>query len=102
MKRRLPGLPTCATRAPPGSGTRLVIELKREAVPQVVLNQLFKMTQLQETFGVNAVALVDGVPRTLNIAEMVGYYIDHQMEVVERRTLIDSRMPKPRPTSSKD
>jgi len=67
-------------------GTRLVIELKREAVPQVVLNQLYKMTQLQETFGVNMVALVDSVPRTLNIAEMVGYYIDHQMEVVERRT----------------
>jgi len=67
-------------------GTRLVIELKREAVPQVVLNQLFKMTQLQETFGVNTVALVDGVPRTLNIAEMIGHYLDHQMEVIERRT----------------
>jgi len=67
-------------------GTRLVIELKREAVPQVVLNQLFKMTQLQETFGVNTVALVDGVPRTLSISEMIGYYLDHQMEVVERRT----------------
>ncbi len=67
-------------------GTRLVIELKRDAVPQVVLNQLYKLSQLQETFGVNTVALVDGVPRTLNIAEMVGYYIDHQMEVVERRT----------------
>jgi DNA gyrase subunit A len=68
-------------------GTRLVIELKKDAVPQVVLNQLFKMTQLQETFGVNAVALVDGVPRTLNIAQMVGYYLDHQMDVIERRTL---------------
>ncbi|NIA24010.1 MAG: DNA gyrase subunit A [Gammaproteobacteria bacterium] len=67
-------------------GTRLVIELKKDAIPQVVLNQLFKMTQLQETFGVNAVALVDGVPRTMNIAQMIGYYLDHQMEVVERRT----------------
>ncbi len=67
-------------------GTRLVIELKREAVPQVVLNQLFKMTQLQETFGVNTVALVDGVPRTLSISDMIGYYLDHQMEVIERRT----------------
>ncbi|HDH26469.1 MAG TPA: DNA gyrase subunit A [Actinobacteria bacterium] len=68
-------------------GTRLVIELKKDAIPQVVLNQLFKMTQLQETFGVNAVALVDGIPRTMNIAQMIGYYLDHQMEVVERRTL---------------
>ncbi len=68
------------------NGTRLVIELKRDAVPQVVLNQLFKYTQLQETFGVNMVALVDGVPHTLNIAQMIGYYIDHQMVVVERRT----------------
>ncbi len=68
------------------SGTRLVIELKRDAVPQVVINQLFKNTQLQETFGVNMVALVDGVPRTLNIEQMVGHYLDHQMEVVERRT----------------
>ncbi len=67
-------------------GTRLVIELKRDAVPQVVLNRLYKLSQLQETFGVNMVALVDGVPRTLNLAEIIGYYIDHQMEVIERRT----------------
>ena len=67
-------------------GTRLVIELKRDAVPQVVVNQLFKMTQLQDSFGVNAVALVDGVPRTLSVAEMIQYYLDHQMEVIERRT----------------
>ena len=67
-------------------GTRLVVELKRDAVPQVVLNQLFKMTQLQENFGVNTVALVDGVPRTLNLSELVGHYLDHQMEVIERRT----------------
>lgn len=68
------------------NGTRLVIELKRDAVSQVVLNQLYKNTQLQETFGVNMVALVDGVPRTLNVGQMIGYYVDHQMEVVERRT----------------
>ena len=67
-------------------GMRMVIELKRDANPQVVLNQLFKNTQLQETFGVNMVALVDGVPRTLNIEEMIGHYLDHQMEVIERRT----------------
>ena len=67
-------------------GVRLVIELQRSAVPQVVLNQLYKLTQLQESFGVNTVALVDGVPQTLNIAEMIQYFLDHQMEVIERRT----------------
>ncbi len=68
------------------NGMRMVIELKRDTVPQVVLNQLYKLTQLQESFGVNMVALVDGVPRTLNVVEMIGHYIDHQMEVIERRT----------------
>ena len=68
------------------SGMRMVIELKRDAVPQVVLNQLYKLTQLQDFFGVNMVALVDGVPRTMNIGEMIGHYVDHQMEVIERRT----------------
>ncbi|MDJ0663202.1 MAG: DNA gyrase subunit A [Acidimicrobiia bacterium] len=68
-------------------GIRMVIELKRDANPQVVLNLLFKHTQLEDSFGVNSVALVDGVPRTLNIAEMVGYYIDHQLEVIERRSV---------------
>jgi len=67
-------------------GTRLVIELKQNAVPQVVLNQLYKGTPLQDSFSYNMVALVDSVPRTLNLAEMVGYYLDHQMEVIERRT----------------
>jgi DNA gyrase subunit A len=67
-------------------GTRLVFELKKDANPQVVLNQLFKGTQMEENFSVNQVALVDGVPRTLNLAEMVHYYIDHQLEVIERRS----------------
>jgi DNA gyrase subunit A len=67
-------------------GTRLVIELKSTAVPQVVLNQLYKNTPLQDSFGYNMVSLVDGVPRTLDLAGMIGYYLDHQMEVVERRT----------------
>lgn len=66
-------------------GTRLVIELKKDANPQVVLNQLFKLTQLEDTFSVNNVALVDGVPRTLNLGQMVHYYVDHQLEVIERR-----------------
>ena len=67
-------------------GMRLVIDLKRNANPQVVLNQLFKHTQLQESFGAIMLALVDGVPRVLNLAEMVGYYVDHQIDVVTRRT----------------
>ena len=68
------------------NGTRLVIELRKDANPQVILNQLHKHTQLEENFSVNTVALVDGVPRTLNLAELVGYYIDHQLDVIERRT----------------
>ncbi|MGH2539448.1 MAG: DNA gyrase subunit A [Actinomycetota bacterium] len=72
-------------------GMRLVIETKRGANPNVVLNQLYKHTQLQETFGVIMLALVDGVPRTLNLAETVGYYVDHQVDVVTRRTRFDLR-----------
>ena len=72
-------------------GMRLVIETKRGANPHVVLNQLYKHTQLQESFGIIMLALVDGVPRTLNLAEMVGYYVDHQVDVVTRRTRFDLR-----------
>ena len=68
------------------NGTRLVVELKKDAIPQVVLNQLWKHTQLQENFSVNMVALVDGVPRTMGVHAAIRYYIDHQMEVIERRT----------------
>ncbi len=67
-------------------GIRLVIDCKRGANAQVVLNQLYKHTQLQENFAVLMLALVDGVPRTLNLAEMIGHYADHQVEVVTRRT----------------
>ncbi len=68
------------------SGVRLVIELKRDAIPKVVLNNLYKFTPLQTTFGVNTVALVDGVPRTLSLREVIGEYVQHQREVVVRRT----------------
>jgi DNA gyrase subunit A len=67
-------------------GMRLVIVCKRGANAQVILNQLYKQTQLQDNFAVILLALVDGVPRTLNLAEMIGYYVDHQIEVVTRRT----------------
>jgi DNA gyrase subunit A len=69
------------------SGMRLVIELKRGGdPPAVVLNQLYKHTPMQTTFGVNMVALVDGVPRTLSLKELIGHYVGHQREVVTRRT----------------
>ena len=68
------------------SGIRLVIELKRDAIPKVVLNNLYKFTSLQTTFGVNTVALVDGVPRTLSLREVIGEYVNHQRDVVVRRT----------------
>ncbi len=61
---------------------RLIIELKRDANANVVLNNLFKQTPLQTSFGVNMLALVDGVPRTLNLAQALSYYIDHQIEVI--------------------
>jgi DNA gyrase subunit A len=67
-------------------GMRLVIELKRDANPQVVLNQLYKMTQMQDTFGVINLSLVDGVPRTLSLAQTITAYIAHQVEIVTRRT----------------
>jgi len=68
------------------SGIRLVIELKRDAIPKVVLNKLYKHTPMQSTFGVNMVALVDGVPRTLPLTGIIDAYVQHQREVVVRRT----------------
>jgi len=74
------------------SGMRLVIELKRGGdPPKVVLNQLFKHTAMQATFGVNMVALVDGVPRTLSLKELIHHYVAHQREVVTRRTQFELR-----------
>jgi DNA gyrase subunit A len=68
------------------NGMRIVIELKREAVPKVVLNNLYKHTQMQQSFGVNLVALVNNVPKTLSYREVLRHYVDHQFEVVTRRT----------------
>ena len=84
--KKLDGISDIRNESSSRVGTRIVIELKRDAVPQVVVNQLFKLTQLQDSFGVNNVALVDGVPRTLSLADQIGYYVDHQMEVIRRRT----------------
>jgi DNA gyrase subunit A len=68
------------------TGMRIQVELKRDAIPQVALNKLFKHTSLQATFGYNAVALVDGVPKTLSLLELVRHYLDFQREIVIRRS----------------
>jgi DNA gyrase subunit A len=73
------------------TGMRIQIELKRDAVPQVALNKLFKHTPLQTTFGFNAVALVDGVPRTLSLRDMLQHYLDFQREVITRRAKFELR-----------
>ena len=72
-------------------GMRIVIELKRDAIPKVVLNKLHKHTPMQATFGVNMVALVDNVPRTLSLREVIGHYVDHQRDVIIRRTKYELR-----------
>ena len=79
-----------------GGKTNLVISLKRDANANVVLNNLYKLTQLQTSFGVNMVALVDGVPRTLNLASALHGYISHQVEVITRRTVYRLRVARER------
>ncbi len=78
------------------SGMRVVIELKRGEMPEVVLNNLFKQTQLQDTFGMNMVALVDGKPRTLNLHDMLDCFLSHRREVVTRRTIFELRKARER------
>jgi len=72
-------------------GMRVVVELKNNCIPQVVLNKLYKHTQLQQGFGIIMLSLVDGVPRTLNVKEMLHYYIEHQKDVITRRTRYELR-----------
>jgi DNA gyrase subunit A len=86
LARRIPELARVRNESSGRGGMRLVIELQKNANPQIVLNKLYKTTQLQESFGVINLALVDGVPRTLDIAQTIKHYIDHQREVVTRRT----------------
>lgn len=78
------------------SGMRVVIELKRNEVPEVVLNNLFKQTQLQDTFGMNMVALVDGQPKLLNLKQMLECFLAHRREVVTRRTIFELRKARER------
>jgi DNA gyrase subunit A len=77
-------------------GIRVVVELKKAEVPEVVLNNLFKNTQLQDTFGINIVALVDGQPRLLNLKQLVDYFLQHRREVLTRRTLFELRKARDR------
>jgi DNA gyrase subunit A len=78
------------------SGMRLVIELKRGEVPEVVLNNLYKLTQLQDTFGINMVALVDGQPKLCNLKDLIKVFLEHRREVVTRRTLFNLRKARDR------
>ncbi len=83
---RLSGIADVRDETSGRTGQRLVIVLKRDAIAKVVLNNLYKHTQLQDTFGVNMLALVDGVPRTLRLDQMIRYWVAHQVEVIVRRT----------------
>jgi DNA gyrase subunit A len=83
---RISGIATIQDESSGRTGQRLVIVLKRDAVAKVVLNNLYKHTQLQDTFGANMLALVDGVPRTLRLDQMIRYWVAHQIEVIVRRT----------------
>ncbi len=78
------------------SGMRLVIELKRGEVPEVVLNNLYKQTQLQDTFGINMVALIDGQPRLCNLKDLISVFLQHRREVVTRRTVFELRKARER------
>ncbi len=78
------------------SGMRLVIELKRGAVPEVVLNNLYKQTQLQDTFGINMVALIDGQPKLCNLRDLIAVFLGHRREVVTRRTIFTLRKARER------
>ena len=86
QEKKLSGVSDLRNESSDRNGIRLVIELKRDAVPQVVLNALFKQTQLEDTFSVNAVGLVDGVPRVLSVPDLLKHYIEHQIDVIKRRT----------------
>ncbi|VWX33404.1 DNA gyrase (type II topoisomerase), subunit A [Limnobacter sp. 130] len=77
-------------------GIRVVIELKRGEVPEVILNNLYKNTQLQDTFGINMVALVDGQPRLLNLRDLIFYFLRHRREVITRRTVFELRKARDR------
>ncbi|QLL07470.1 intein-containing DNA gyrase subunit A [Mycobacterium vicinigordonae] len=83
---RLAGISNIEDQSSDRVGLRIVVELKRDAVAKVVLNNLYKHTQLQTSFGANMLSIVDGVPRTLRLDQMIRYYVEHQLDVIIRRT----------------
>jgi DNA gyrase subunit A len=86
VDKKITGISNLEDHSSERGGMRVVIELKRDEIPEVVLNQLYKHTPLQTTFGVNMVALVENVPRTLSLRDVIRHYVQHQREVVVRRT----------------
>jgi DNA gyrase subunit A len=91
LDKRIPEISNIFDESSEKGGVRVVIELKRDAIPKVVLNKLYKHTPLQTTFGANMVALVDGVPRTLPLTGIIDAYVRHQRQVVVRRTKFELR-----------
>ncbi|MGH2723592.1 MAG: DNA gyrase subunit A [Actinomycetota bacterium] len=91
LSKRFPDIARVRNESSGRSGMRLVVELAKNANPQITLNRLYKHTPLQENFGVINLALVDGVPRTLNLADTIRPYVEHQVEVVTRRTRYELR-----------
>ena len=83
---RMSGISNIEDQSSDRVGLRIVVEIKRDAVPKVVLNNLYKHTQLQTSFGANMLAIVDGVPRTLRLDQLVRYYVNNQLDVIGRRT----------------
>jgi DNA gyrase subunit A len=94
--KKIAGISNLEDHSSKRGGMRLVIEVKRDADPNVVLNQLYKHTPMQTTFGVNMVALVDGVPKTLSLVEVLRYYVAHQRDVVVRRAKFELRQKEAR------
>ncbi len=88
-EKRIDGIATIRDESDRTANTRLVIELKRDANPQVVLNRLYKYTQMQDTFGVITLALVNGEPKILTLRECIYYFLEHRKEVITRRTKFD-------------
>lgn len=77
------------------TGMRIVIELRRDVNPNVVLNNLYKHTAMQSTFGINMIAIVNNEPKLLTLKEVLSHYLQHQIEVIRRRTEFDLKKPKP-------
>ena len=91
-EKKISGIADLEDHSSERGGMRVVITLKRDEIPEVVLNQLYKHTALQTTFGVNMVALVDGVPRTLSLQDVIKHYVHHQREIIVRRTKHELRV----------